>query len=85
MLAIGSQTDHDVQANPPRFFPEYTRPGGSDYVYRDLSFWTSGFFPGNLYLLLERRKLYPNLTNIHETRPHTTQLEYVHHQAHSEH
>ncbi|CAK7212199.1 hypothetical protein SCUCBS95973_001363 [Sporothrix curviconia] len=41
---------------PPVLLPEYTEPGGTDYVYRDRSFWTSGFFPGSLYLLLERRR-----------------------------
>ncbi|CEN60442.1 hypothetical protein ASPCAL02881 [Aspergillus calidoustus] len=44
---------------PPVLYPEYT---GKDktYVYRALDFWTSGFFPGSLYLLLERQILYPS-------------------------
>ncbi|KAL3443891.1 Six-hairpin glycosidase-like protein [Aspergillus insuetus] len=43
---------------PPVLYPEYT---GKDktYVYRALDFWTSGFFPGSLYLLLERQIRYP--------------------------
>ncbi|KAF3356918.1 hypothetical protein VdG1_03476 [Verticillium dahliae VDG1] len=44
--------------NPPTLFPEYTKPGGTKYVYRELDFWTSGFFPGSLYLLLERQQKY---------------------------
>ncbi|KAF2021717.1 glycoside hydrolase family 88 protein, partial [Aaosphaeria arxii CBS 175.79] len=44
------------QPSPPVFFPEYTKPGGLHYVYRELDFWTSGFFPGSLHLLLERRR-----------------------------
>ncbi|KAJ0321669.1 hypothetical protein COL5a_009154 [Colletotrichum fioriniae] len=48
-------------SSPPTLFPEYTEPGGTKYVYRELDFWTSGFFPGCLYLLLERRQtLHPN-------------------------
>ncbi|KAI0117506.1 glycoside hydrolase family 88 protein [Daldinia grandis] len=43
---------------PPTLFPEYTKPGGVGYVYRELEFWTSGFFPGCLYLLLERQRKY---------------------------
>ncbi|KAL2865072.1 glycoside hydrolase family 88 protein [Aspergillus lucknowensis] len=48
--------------HPPTLFPEYT---GRDktYVYRALDFWTSGFFPGSLYLLLERQILYPAFYN----------------------
>ncbi|KAF4828838.1 Unsaturated chondroitin disaccharide hydrolase [Colletotrichum tropicale] len=46
---------------PPTLFPEYTKPGGTKYVYRELDFWTSGFFPGCLYLLLERRRKHTHL------------------------
>ncbi|KAK6948055.1 hypothetical protein Daesc_009819 [Daldinia eschscholtzii] len=41
---------------PPTLFPEYTKPGDVGYIYRELEFWTSGFFPGCLYLLLERQR-----------------------------
>lgn len=41
--------------------PEYIEPGGTTYVYRDREFWTSGFFPGSLYLLLERDRKYPHV------------------------
>lgn len=49
------------QPEPPAWFPEYTKPGSTEYVYRDASFWTSGFFPGLLYLIMERRKKIPKL------------------------
>lgn len=44
-------------ASPPVLYPEYTGKDNT-YVYRNLDFWTSGFFPGSLYLLLERQTLY---------------------------
>lgn len=50
-----------LSSSPPTLYPEYTHPGGSKYVYRDLEFWTSGFFPGTLYLLLERQVRYPHV------------------------
>ncbi|KAL4938984.1 hypothetical protein BDV06DRAFT_231355 [Aspergillus oleicola] len=43
---------------PPVLYPEYTGPD-KRYVYRNLDFWTSGFFPGSLYLLHERQIKYP--------------------------
>lgn len=49
------------QPSPPTLLPEYTKPGGVDYIYRELDFWTSGFFPGSLYLLLERRRRYAHV------------------------
>lgn len=44
---------------PPILVPEYTEPQGTQYVYSDVSFWTSGFFPGCLYLLRERQSRWP--------------------------
>ncbi|KAL3433747.1 Six-hairpin glycosidase-like protein [Aspergillus tetrazonus] len=44
--------------DPPLLYPEYTNEDKT-YVYRALDFWTSGFFPGSLYLLLERQIQYP--------------------------
>ncbi|KAH7146155.1 Six-hairpin glycosidase-like protein, partial [Dactylonectria macrodidyma] len=38
----------------PDLFPHYTLPGLPYYVYHDSTFWTSGFFPGNVWLLYER-------------------------------
>ncbi|KAH8807805.1 glycoside hydrolase family 88 protein [Xylogone sp. PMI_703] len=46
--------------SPPTQYPEYTKPGGASYVYRELDFWTSGFFPGCLYALLERQRKHPH-------------------------
>lgn len=51
-------------ARPPTFYPEYTKPGGVDYVYRELDFWTSGFFPGSIFLLLERRRKYAHANDL---------------------
>ena len=41
--------------------PEYTLPGGNEYVYTAASFWTSGFFPSSIYLLYERRAKWPQV------------------------
>ena len=49
------------QPSPPTLFPEYTKPGGVEYIYRELDFWTSGFFPGSLHLLLDRRRRYGHI------------------------
>ncbi|OGM46198.1 glucuronyl hydrolase [Aspergillus bombycis] len=51
-------------ATPPTLYPEYTGADGVTYVYRILDFWTSGFFPGSLYLLLERQTLYPTFYDV---------------------
>jgi hypothetical protein len=65
--------------SPPTIFPEYTKPGGVEYIYRDLDFWTSGFFPGSLHLLLSRRRMYGHLSGcskdtLHRV-PHLLNLE----------
>ncbi|KAJ4137953.1 hypothetical protein NW765_016863 [Fusarium oxysporum] len=68
---------------PPTWFPEYTKPGSTEYVYRDASFWTSGFFPGLLYLIMERRKKFQTelrllgLSRSEPDFPHMLQLEYA--------
>ncbi|KAL4878465.1 Six-hairpin glycosidase-like protein [Aspergillus karnatakaensis] len=56
---------------PPVLYPETTAKDGT-YIYRNLDFWTSGFFPGSLYLLLERQLKYrfsittqPSLPTLH--------------------
>ncbi|KAG6353405.1 hypothetical protein INS49_005586 [Diaporthe citri] len=59
LWSVAQQT-LQIDTSPPILFPEYTHPGGSKYVYRDRKFWTSGFFPGSLYLLLERQNLHDN-------------------------
>ncbi|OJJ95612.1 hypothetical protein ASPACDRAFT_35660, partial [Aspergillus aculeatus ATCC 16872] len=66
------------KAKPPTFYPEYTGRDGGRYVYRDLSFWTSGFFPGSLYLLLERQIKYDHRHDGGRTPgPHHLQLEHL--------
>ncbi|KZL63202.1 unsaturated glucuronyl hydrolase, partial [Colletotrichum incanum] len=70
-----------VKPSPPTLFPEYTEPGGTKYVYRELDFWTSGFFPGCLYLLLERRRKYTHLLQqlgwSANEEPHPLYLEFA--------
>ncbi|KAL4869463.1 hypothetical protein BDV12DRAFT_208556 [Aspergillus spectabilis] len=65
-------------ATPPVLYPEYT---GKDetYIYRNLDFWTSGFFPGSLYLLLERQLKYTSATATQPTNPtlHPLQLKHL--------
>ncbi|KAF4980498.1 hypothetical protein FDECE_17869, partial [Fusarium decemcellulare] len=65
---------------PPSLYPEYTKPGGTRYVYREHDFWTSGFFPGCLYLLLERERKYKGpmgWLNQGSDIPHLMQLEFA--------
>ncbi|KAL1870960.1 hypothetical protein Plec18167_007267 [Paecilomyces lecythidis] len=49
-------------SKPPLLYPEYTGKCGGTYVYRTLDFWTSGFFPGSMYLLFERLTRYTRTT-----------------------
>ncbi|RAL08830.1 glycoside hydrolase family 88 protein [Aspergillus homomorphus CBS 101889] len=63
------------KAEPPTFYPEYTGKDGVTYVYRHLSFWTSGFFPGSLYLLLERQEKYGR--NAQVPSPHALQIQHL--------
>ncbi|KKY35461.1 putative glycoside hydrolase family 88 protein [Diaporthe ampelina] len=78
LWSVAQQT-LQLSAGPPTLFPEYTHPGDSKYVYRDLKFWTSGFFPGSLYLLLERQARYAQVFQ-HKQQPsplHRLQLEHA--------
>lgn len=43
---------------PPTEFPNYAPEG--KYVCEDKTYWTSGFFPGSVYALLERCHSYPD-------------------------
>ncbi|WAO91250.1 Hypothetical protein NCS54_00871000 [Fusarium falciforme] len=46
----------------PDYFPEYVPQEGEDsgnYTLREAEFWTCGFFPGTLFLLLERTIRFP--------------------------
>lgn len=78
LWSVAQQT-LQLNNSPPTLFPEYTHPGGSKYVYRDLKFWTSGFFPGSLYLLLERQVRYPHVfqRNQQPSPLHHLQLEHA--------
>ncbi|KPM45625.1 hypothetical protein AK830_g954 [Neonectria ditissima] len=68
-------------SNPPVLYPEYTKPNGTTYVYRELEFWTSGFFPGCLYLLLERERKFKGRLQTFPNKlveaPHEMQLEFA--------
>ncbi|CAK7225599.1 hypothetical protein SBRCBS47491_005943 [Sporothrix bragantina] len=49
--------------NPPTHYPEYvpqTGPQKGQYALRDADFWTCGFFPGSVYLMLERFVKFPH-------------------------
>ncbi|RSL45010.1 hypothetical protein CEP54_014458 [Fusarium duplospermum] len=51
----------------PDYFPEYVPQEGEDsgnYVLREAEFWTCGFFPGTLSLLLERSIRFPRKIRI---------------------
>ncbi|KAL1878550.1 hypothetical protein VTK73DRAFT_7891 [Phialemonium thermophilum] len=71
-----------ARPSPPTLYPEYTKPGGTEYVYRELDFWTSGFFPGCLYLLLERQRKHGHVlgsaaSTSQEKVPHHLQLSFA--------
>lgn len=54
----------------PFAFPEIVPQNvGADAAYslREADFWTCGFFPGTLYLLLERLIRYPQSIQLHDT------------------
>lgn len=83
MVSIGNtyhmtiNTDVRLQTEPPSLFPEYTRANGKGYVYRDLEFWTSGFFPGTMYQLLYRSRVFPAQPNVETAKtPHLLKLEW---------
>jgi hypothetical protein len=49
--------------DPPTSYPEYVPQKGCEaekIVFREAAFWTAGFFPGSIYLLLERTIKLPN-------------------------
>lgn len=54
-LASKVLTRHDA----PDLFPHFTFPGLGYYVWNDSTFWTSGFFPGIVWLLYERSLMTP--------------------------
>jgi hypothetical protein len=61
---------------PPTLYPEYTDKKDFQYIYRALDFWTSGFFPGSLYLLLERQVRFSSTANS-GVKPHPLQLQHL--------
>ncbi|KAI0449957.1 unsaturated glucuronyl hydrolase [Xylaria acuta] len=53
----GSQRGYNLDPRGPDTFPEYIPQDGDkpgQYTLREAEFWTCGFFPGTIYLLLER-------------------------------
>ncbi|VUC35193.1 unnamed protein product [Clonostachys rosea] len=52
-----------TRQDPPDLYPHYTYPGLSYYAWNDSTFWTSGFFPGMVWLLYER-SLRPSAVSI---------------------
>lgn len=50
MIASKVVGKHDC----PDLYPHITLPGLPYYVYHDSSFWTSGFFPGSIWILYQR-------------------------------
>lgn len=52
-----------ILQNPPFAYPELVPQSGpheGHYQSREIDFWTSGFFPGCIYTILERLIKYPN-------------------------
>lgn len=63
---------------PPTLYPEYTDKKDFKYIYRALDFWTSGFFPGSLYLLLERQIRFSSPSAAKSNvKPHPLQLQHL--------
>ncbi|KAI7217899.1 hypothetical protein KC333_g3942 [Hortaea werneckii] len=66
------------ETSPPTSHPEYTVPGGDEYVFCSHEFWTSGFFPGSLAVLYERQRLWKNHSMLAGTRcPHPLVLQHA--------
>lgn len=59
-------------ARPPTLMPEYVY---DKYIYRSVGYWTSAFFPGSIYVLLERAKKYP--AKFPSKRIHIRKLEFA--------
>ncbi|KAF4170312.1 hypothetical protein CNMCM6936_003500 [Aspergillus lentulus] len=58
-VAVEALNNNDPPTEYPEFVPQ-KGPSTGRYVLRESSFWTCGFFPGLLYLLLERAIRYPS-------------------------
>ncbi|KAJ0416853.1 Six-hairpin glycosidase-like protein [Aspergillus carlsbadensis] len=62
---------------PPTFYPELvpqSGPNEGQYSRRPMQFWTCGFFPGSIYLLLERAMKYPETIRPRHSQLRTAQL-----------
>ncbi|OJJ46019.1 hypothetical protein ASPZODRAFT_2035767 [Penicilliopsis zonata CBS 506.65] len=63
--------------SPPTAYPEFVPDGPSatgQYFLRDAEFWTCGFFPGLLYLLVERAVKYPRVFPYYSRNPDDNRL-----------
>ncbi|RLL95025.1 hypothetical protein CFD26_100905 [Aspergillus turcosus] len=58
-VALEALNNNDPPTEYPEFVPQ-KGPSTGHYILRESSFWTCGFFPGLLYLLLERAIRYPS-------------------------
>ncbi|KAF7161300.1 hypothetical protein CNMCM5623_006917 [Aspergillus felis] len=58
-VAVDALNNNDPPTEYPEFVPQ-KGPSTGRYILRESSFWTCGFFPGLLYLLLERAIRYPS-------------------------
>ncbi|GIC93492.1 glycoside hydrolase family 88 protein [Aspergillus udagawae] len=58
-VAVEALNNNDPPTEYPEFVPQKGHSTGR-YILRESSFWTCGFFPGLLYLLLERAMRYPS-------------------------
>ncbi|KAH7134945.1 glucuronyl hydrolase [Dendryphion nanum] len=63
------------QESPPTEYPEYTQPQGVSYITSPHTFWTSGFFPGSLYLLRARLQHHPS--HFPSLSPHPLKLQHA--------
>ncbi len=66
---LASLNDNGAQ-DPPTRYPETVPQSGLDmgnYQSREIDFWTSGFFPGSIYSLLERAIKYPRSLEINRS------------------
>ena len=54
---IPSKIHAIASSQDPSRYPHYTTQDSGKWVYVDADTWTTGFFPGTLYLLAERTKL----------------------------
>ena len=61
------------EPKPRTEFPDYSK--GSRYSTKDVDYWTSGFFPGSLYALLERNDKHPDY--FPSNKIHPVKLEYA--------